>query len=75
MIITLLFCTVFRILFLETLFRLDFFHTITWLYAVFPISWVFCIIATVGGILVLLPKTYKEMEEYSIENKTSLQNN
>ncbi len=75
MIITLLFCTVFRILFLETLFRLDYFHTITWLYAVFPISWVFCIIATAIGILVLLPKAYKEMEEYSIENKVVLQNN
>ncbi len=74
MVITLLFCTVFRILFLETLFRFEFFHTITWLYAVFPISWVFCIIATVIGIIVLLPKAYKEMEQYSSENKLVLQN-
>lgn len=75
MITTFLFCTLFRIIFLETLFNLDFFHTITWLYAVFPISWVFCIIFSIIGIIILLPKAYKEMEQYSLENKLALQNN
>ncbi|MBP5694709.1 MAG: MATE family efflux transporter [Bacilli bacterium] len=75
MVVTLLFCTLFRIIFLETAFNLEFFHTITWLYAVFPISWVMCIVANTVGILILLPKAYKEMEIYSLENKAVLQNN
>ena len=63
MIITLLFCTVFRILFLETLFNLEFFHNVGWLYAVFPISWIFSVIGNGVGLIRFAPKVFKQIDE------------
>ena len=66
MVVTLLTCTVFRIVYLETLFTyVPFFHTITWLYALFPISWGMASIANIGAIIHYLPKEMRRLEAES----------
>ena len=66
MVVTLLTCTVFRIVYLETLFTyVPFFHTITWLYALFPISWGMASLANVGAIIHYLPKEMRRLEAES----------
>ena len=72
MIITLVFCTVFRILFLETLFNLEFFHNVGWLYAVFPISWVFSIIGNGIGVIRSAPKVFKQIDEDKTKKETAV---
>ena len=62
MIVTFLFCTILRIVFLETLFNLEFFHTVAWLYAVFPISWVFSILANGAGLVYYAPKVFRQID-------------
>ena len=40
MVVTLITCTAFRIVYLQTLFvYVPFFHNVTWLYALFPVTW------------------------------------
>lgn len=63
MIVTLLFCTIVRIVFLLTLFDLDFFHNVGWLYAVFPISWILSIIFDGIGLLIFAPKVFHQIDE------------
>ncbi len=62
MIVTLLFCTFTRIVFLATLFDLDFFHNVGWLYAVFPISWVLSIIFNVAGLFFFTPRVFHQID-------------
>lgn len=62
MIVTLLFCTVVRIVFLTTLFDLEFFHNVGWLYAVFPISWVLSILFNVVGLLFYTPRVFRQID-------------
>ena len=63
MIVTLLFCTIVRIVFLLTLFDLDFFHNVGWLYAVFPISWILSVIFDGIGLLIFAPKVFHQIDE------------
>jgi Na+-driven multidrug efflux pump len=63
MVVTLLFCTIVRIVFLMTLFNLDFFHNVGWLYAVFPISWVLAIIFNGLGLILFTPKVFRQIDE------------
>lgn len=69
MINTLVFCTVIRIIFVETLFNIPELHTLTWLYAIMPISWTLSSISSSIALKILLPKAYVEMEEYARSNK------
>ena len=61
-IITLIGCTVTRLIFLSVLFPFPYFHNVTWLYAVFPISWTITDIAYAIAILVIEPKAFKKIE-------------
>ncbi len=61
MVTTLITCTIFRIVMLETVFNIPLFHTVIWLYAVFPASWILADIMDLVGYLILMPKAYKEM--------------
>ena len=63
MIVTLLFCTIVRIVFLLTLFDLEFFHNVGWLYAVFPISWILSVIFDGVGLLIFAPKVFRQIDE------------
>ena len=63
MLITLIFCTALRILFLETAFNLEFFHNVGWLYAVFPISWILSVIGNGVGLLIFAPKIFRQIDE------------
>lgn len=65
MIVTLVFCSLLRIIFVETLFNLSIFHTVSWLYAIFPISWIFCIIFNAIGVIVIFKRIFKEIDNNS----------
>lgn len=61
-ILTIIGCTITRIIFLTTMFPLPYFHTITWLYAAFPISWILTDIAYAITIFIVEPKAFKKIE-------------
>ncbi|MBQ9457200.1 MAG: MATE family efflux transporter [Bacilli bacterium] len=75
MVVTLLCCTVFRIIYLETIFTyVPFFHTVTWLYALFPITWGMAAVCNLSAAAYFLPRDIKkmEMEENPIPAENSL---
>ncbi|MCR5079051.1 MAG: MATE family efflux transporter [Bacilli bacterium] len=62
MVNTLITCTLFRIVYLQTLFvYVPFFHTLSWLYALFPITWGLAALVNGVGILIILPKTVNRL--------------
>ncbi len=71
MLTTLVFCTLFRIIFLRTLFRVDMFHTLFWLYACFPISWVLATISNAIALIYFMPRECKKLEQTTIEAETA----
>jgi putative MATE family efflux protein len=60
-IITIMGCTVTRLIFLTWIFPLPYFHNITWLYAAFPISWVLTDITYAVAIFIIEPKAFKKI--------------
>ena len=64
MVVTLLTCTVFRIIYLQTLFvYVPFFHTVTWLYALFPVTWGLAAICNLCAVFYYLPKEMKRIDK------------
>ena len=62
MITTLMCCSVLRITLILTVFKLDYFHTVFWLYSLFPITWVIATICNSVGLLIFVPKKFKEID-------------
>jgi len=69
-VITLMGCTVTRIIFLIALFPLSYFHNVSWLYAVFPISWTITDISYGIAILFIEPRAFKKIEEPHVASET-----
>ena len=69
MITTLIYCTVFRIIMVNTLFNLDYFHSVFWLYSLYPISWILATINNLIGIMYWIKKDFKKLDE-NTENNT-----
>ena len=72
MITTLIYCTVFRIVMVNTLFNLEYFHTVFWLYSLFPISWILATINNLIGIGYFIRKDFKKLND---ETNVELVNN
>lgn len=60
-ILTIVGCTVTRIIFLLFIFPLPYFHNITWLYAAFPISWILTDIAYAVAVFLIEPRAFKKI--------------
>ena len=71
-IITIVGCTVSRIIFLVWLFPMPYFHTVIWLYAVFPISWIITDLSYLVAILLIEPHAFKKIEK---QNETLKEKN
>jgi putative MATE family efflux protein len=62
-IITLVGCSIFRIIMIYSLFTyIDYFHTLEWLYALYPISWVITDIIYIAFLPSLSRKAFKKIE-------------
>ena len=68
MITTLIYCTIFRIIMVNTLFNLDYFHSVFWLYSLYPISWVLATINNLIGIMYWIKKDFKKLDESTDNN-------
>lgn len=68
MVTTLICCTVLRIVLIYTVFPIETFHTVFWLYFMFPITWVIATICNVIGIIILVPKKFKELDLRAANN-------
>ena len=73
MVVTLLTCTVFRIVYLKTLFvYVPFFHSITWLYALFPVTWGMAAVCDLIASFHYLKKDGAKLkEEVALNEKTA----
>lgn len=63
MITTLVCCSALRIALILTVFKLDYFHTVFWLYSLFPITWVLATICNTVGLLFVIPKAFKSIDQ------------
>lgn len=63
MITTLVCCSALRIALILTVFKLDYFHTVSWLYSLFPITWVLATICNTVGLLFVIPKAFKSIDQ------------
>ena len=63
MITTLVCCSALRIALILTVFKLDYFHTVFWLYSLFPITWVLATICNIVGLLFVIPKAFKSIDQ------------
>lgn len=63
MITTLICCSALRITLILTVFKLDYFHTVFWLYSLFPITWVLATLCNTVGLLFVIPKAFKTIDQ------------
>ena len=71
--VTMLTCTVFRILMIETvILRVDYFKTVFWLYSVFPFSWILADIGDGICLGLIFKKEFRKIDEEQAHKNLSL---
>ena len=71
--VTMLTCTVFRILMIETvILRVDFFKTVFWLYSVYPFSWILADIGDGICLALIFKKEFRKIDEEQAQKNASL---
>ncbi len=71
--VTMLTCTLFRILMIETvILRVDYFKTVFWLYSVFPFSWILADIGDGICLGLIFKKEFRKIDEEQAQKDLSL---